>query len=119
MRNITRTSMLLASVALLGLGATANAAVSDRVEVRVPFPFVVNGQDLPAGHYTVEHESGSVLLIHGVGSNHATAMVMTLPAAGTDSAGSTPALEFARREGQPRLMSVWESGRLGWNVVNR
>ncbi len=118
MRNITRTSMLLASVALLGLGTAANAAVSQTVTVRVPFPFIVNGQDLPAGRYTVQHDGAfsSVLWIRGIGSNRASAIVLTSPAVGKDPAGSMPALEFARGEKQMRLRSVWESGGHGWSV---
>ena len=54
MRSVLRRSMVLA-VAFLGLaGATANAAVTDTLEVKIPFAFVVNGQNFPAGQYRVE-----------------------------------------------------------------
>ena len=120
MRSVLSKSMILA-VAFLGFaGATASASPSDPLEVKVPFAFVVNGRNFPAGKYRVERTdmSSSVLLIRGEKGNHAAAFVLTTPAAGKDPAGSAPALTFSRDENQYRLSSVWQSETEG-SVIER
>jgi hypothetical protein len=121
MRSIMRKSVMLAGAFLLFAGATANAAASNLMEVKVPFSFVVNGQSFPAGQYMVERDDmGSpVLLIRGEKRNHAAAFVSTLPAVGQDPAGTVPALTFTRYENQYRLSGIWESGSEGWSVIAR
>ena len=54
MRSILKKSVMLAVVFLGLAGAAANAAASDVLEAKVPFPFVVNGRNFPAGQYRVE-----------------------------------------------------------------
>ncbi len=110
------------AVAFLGLaGATASASPSDTLEVKVPFAFVVNGRNFPAGQYRVEREdmSRSVLLIRGEKGNHAAMFVSTTPAGGHDPAGSVPVLTFNHYENQYRLSGVWESETDGLNLNGR
>ena len=119
MRSIMRKSVMVAGAFLLFAGANANASDWSIMEVKVPFPFVVKGQTLPAGQYMVE-KSGSILFFRGEKGNHAVAVVMTgTPASGQDPAGWKPALTFIPYENQHRLLSVWESGSEGWNVIDR
>jgi hypothetical protein len=101
--------------------ANANAALLKVLEVKVPFPFVVNGQNLPAGRYSIQRDelTSSVLLIRSETGNRAATFVSTLPAGGHDPAGRVPVLTFSRYENQYRLSSVWESGSLGWSVIRR
>ena len=121
MRSILTKSVILAGVFLLFAGANANAALLDVLEVKVPFPFVVNGQSFPAGRYSVERDdlTSSVLLLRGENGNHAAAFVSTVPAGGQDPAGRVPVLTFKRYENQYRLSNVWESGSQGWSVIGR
>ena len=121
MRSIMTKSVVLAGAFVLVAGAAANAAMSDVVEVKVPFSFVANGQSFPAGQYMVERDdlSSSVLLIRGEKGNHTAALVATIPAGGHDPAGTVPTLVFKRGENQYRLSSVWESGEEGWTVNGR
>jgi hypothetical protein len=117
MRKMMRNAVLIAGAILLFAGGTARASTSNVLEANVPFPFVVNGQTMPAGKYMVQRDmSSSVLLIRGEGNNHASAFVLTTPDGGSDPAGSRPALTFKRHENQYRLASVWESGNQGWDV---
>ena len=116
MRSILRRSLLLASVFLVFNGAAARAAT---VEVKVAFPFVVNGQTLPAGQYLVEDEGSTAVLIKGENGNHAEAFVLTRPAAGHDPAGEKPALTFTRHEAQYRLSGIWESDSDGRAIADR
>ena len=121
MKSLMRKSGLLAGVLLLFAGATANAAVANVLEVKIPFPFVANGKHFPAGQYMIQPDetSGTVLLIRGENGNRAAAFVMTMPAEGRDPAGSTPALTFTRYENQLRLSTVWESGTVGDSIIGR
>ena len=121
MRKMMRNAMLTAGAILLCAGGTARASMSEVLEANVPFPFVVNGQTMPAGRYMVQRDdtSSSILLIRGEGNNHALALVSTIPDGGHDPAGSQPALTFTRHENQYRLASVWESGSEGWDVAAR
>jgi hypothetical protein len=122
MRTIMRNAVLVAGAILLGLIGTAKASASNVLEVRVPFPFVVNGQTLPAGKYMVQRDdmSSSVLLIRGEeNTNRRATFVSTTPDGGHDPAGSRPALAFTRHENQYRLSSIWESANEGWDVGSR
>lgn len=121
MRTIMRNAVLVAGAILLCAGGTARASTSNVLEANVPFPFVVNGQKLPAGKYMVQRDdmSSSVLLIRGEGNNHTAAFVSITPDSGHDPAGSQPALTFKRHENQYRLASVWESGSQGWDVAGQ
>jgi len=118
MRSIIRKSVMLAGVFLVAAGGSANAAVSNVVEARVPFPFVVNGQAFPAGKYMVARDA-SVVMIRGESGTPAAAIALTVPASGQDPAGTVPALTFRRYENQWRLSTIWESRSQGENVIGR
>ena len=96
-------------------GGSARAAT---IEEKVPFPFLVRGQTLPAGQYRFELDrDSSVILIRGEHGNKATAFVMTMPASGQDSAGDKPALTFKRHETQYRLADIWDSDHQGREIA--
>jgi len=116
MKSILKRSALLAAV-FLGFNVAAARAAS--VEVKVAFPFVVNGQTLPAGQYLVEDEGSTAVLIKGENGNHAEAFVLTVPVTGHDPAGEKPALTFTRHEARYRLSGIWESNSDGRAIVDR
>jgi hypothetical protein len=66
---VKKYSMLaFALILALGLGTRANAQEEGKVAVTVPFEFIVNGDILPAGRYTVSRISfgdSSSLIIEG------------------------------------------------------
>jgi hypothetical protein len=113
MSSVMKKSGLLAAAFLVLGGGSAKAAV---VEVKVPFPFVVEGQTLAAGQYRVERE-GSVVLIRGEKGTKAGVFLVTMPAAGQNPAGDRPALVFAPYEKQHRLAGIWESGSQGRSIA--
>lgn len=119
MRTILRNAVLAAGAILVCAGGTAQAATSTVVEANVPFPFVVNGENFPAGRYLIQRDDMSVALIRGESDNHAVAYVLTRPDEGRDPAGSRPALSFDRHENQYRLAKVWASGGDGFDVIGR
>jgi hypothetical protein len=108
---------LAAAACLLMTAGHANA--SEVLQVKVPFPFVVNGQTLPAGQYSVERDdfATSILLIRGEKGNHASAFIKTTPAMGQDPKGDQPSLQFKRHENDYKLSTVWESRDEGLQVM--
>jgi hypothetical protein len=119
MRSIIRKAFVAGGAVLLCSAVTAQAMPSTLMKAKVPFLFVVNGQTFPAGTYTVERDMSAVLLIRGDTINQPTMFVSTVPDGGRDPAGSRPAFEFKRYENQYRLMTVWESGHEGWDIITR
>ena len=116
MRSLTKKVVLLAAGLVMFTGVTANAAT---VDVKVPFPFIVQGRTMPAGQYRVQTDANdtSVLLIRKEDGTKAGIFVLARPAAGHDPAGDTPALTFNRYENnQYRLVSIWESAGQGQEI---
>jgi len=109
-----RKAGLLAAVFVLLVAGSAKAATMD---VKVPFPFVVQDRTLPAGHYRVTEEEG-VVQFRGKG-NHENLYFMAVPAAGHDPAGNQPTLSFTHSENQYRLSDIWESGAYGLEPAKR
>ena len=121
MRSMMRKAVMAAGAILLCSVGTARASMFTVSEVQVPFPFVVNGENFPAGKYTVQRgdTASSVVLIEGEHGNHAAAFVSTIPDGGPNPAGSQPALTFTRHENQYRLSKIWESANEGWDISSR
>ena len=113
MKSIIKRAGLLAAAFVVCVGGSASAAT---MEVRVPFPFLVRGETLPAGQYRVESQ-GSIILISGEKGNNARMFVMTTPTGIHDPAGDQPALTFTRHETRYRLADIWEDGSEGLEIV--
>lgn len=116
MHSVLRRATLLAAALLVAATGTARAAV---VDVTVPFPFVVKGQQFSPGEYRLERDltDSSVMLIRGEKGNTARMFVLTTPASGQDPAGDKPAVTFKRYENQYRLADIWESNGQGREVT--
>ena len=116
MQSVLKRATLLAAGLLVAAGGTARAAV---VDVKVPFPFVVKGQQFPSGEYRLQRDQmdSSVVLIRGEKGNTASMFVLTTPAAGRDPIGDKPAVTFKRYENQYRLTNIWESNSQGREVT--
>jgi hypothetical protein len=114
MKSIIVKSGLIAAALVVGAAAAARA---DSLDVKVPFPFEIHGQTLPAGEYRVNTD-GRIVQLRGEHGNKSSAIFITSPASGQDPAGETPVLIFTRDETQYRLADVWESAFRGGVVVN-
>lgn len=110
--------VFLGLVGLL-IGASANATTV--TEAKVPFPFSVRGQVLPAGQYRIERDtvSPSVVTIRGEHGVRASAMTLSTQANGQDPAGNKQALVFKRDETGYRLASVWDDTFSGREIPKR
>jgi len=104
-----RATVLTAALVLL----VAGSAKASTIEARVPFPFVVGGQTLPAGEYRVADDGTGIVQIVGERNNHVGMYAMTVPADGRDPAGEKPSLTFKRGETLYRLSGIWESDSRG------
>jgi hypothetical protein len=104
-----KTSVVLA-VGFIGMFA-GSARAQEAVVARVPFAFVVRGQEFPAGRYNLTTEQG-LLTIRGI-DNNAGLFAMTTPAGGADPIGDQPALVFVRYEKTYRLSQIWDSSSEG------
>ena len=111
---IKRRTALLAAAFLVLLGGIGQAST---VEVKVPFPFQVRGQMLPAGEYRVTTNGDGVVEILGERGTKAAMFAMTVPARGQDPAGDKPTLTFKRDETNYRLTSIWASGPDGRTIT--
>jgi hypothetical protein len=117
MRSILTTSLIGALAGVLVTAGTAAAA--DELVAKVPFPFVANGHNFPAGQYTIERagSSPSVLLIRSENGRRTAAFVATRPAGNHAPGSEMPALQFKKHENQYRLSAVWESANDGFEVM--
>jgi hypothetical protein len=121
MRSLTTKAILTTGVMLLCAVGTAQASTTTVLRANVPFPFVVNGQNMPAGTYTVERDdmSRGILLVRQGQGKHAATFVSSIPDRKKDPAGSRAALTFTRYENEYRLANVWQADHEGWDVLAR
>ena len=112
--NVIMKSGLIAAALVV---SAASAARADTLDVKVPFPFIVHGQTLPAGDYRVETD-GPVVLLRGEHGNKTNIIFTTMPAKGQDPAGDVPVLTFKKGETQYQLADIWESASKGGTVRN-
>jgi hypothetical protein len=81
---ITKSSVLVAVFLGIGVGS---ARAQERVVAKIPFPFVVIGQEFPAGRYTFSTDDHNVLLIRSA-DDRSERFAIVRAAAGRDPAGS-------------------------------
>jgi hypothetical protein len=112
MRRI-RTSAVLAA-ALLGM-CVGSARAQETVEAKVPFAFVVRGQEFPAGRYDIISNDEGMIMIRGI-DNGGGGVAMTSPAGGNDPIVDQPSLVFIRHDNKYRLSQIWESSSEGLAV---
>jgi hypothetical protein len=103
--SLIKSSSVLAAV-FVGMFA-GSARAQGEIVVKVPFPFVVHGQEFSAGRYAVSHEH-SVIEVLGL-DKPSVIFTLTNPTTGFDPAGSQPALVFIHHENEYLLSQVWES----------
>jgi hypothetical protein len=70
--------ILAATIGFCGLSLAAKGQTVDRIEVNIPYQFVVNGKTLPAGTYSVSRASDKIegALILSNFENHIGAVVL-------------------------------------------
>jgi len=103
---ITGTSRILFAAAAIAVGSASAAYAQDRVDAKVPFAFIVNGVQLPAGSYEVrEMSEGSGVLTIESTDGRKVASVMTIPSSSSNEEGD-PKLLFDKIDNQYVLAGI-------------
>jgi hypothetical protein len=89
-----------------------SASAQETVVAKVPFSFVVRGEEFPAGRYEIRPNGDGVVSIRGT-DNKSAIVAITIPADGRDPLGDHPSLVFTRYENVYRLSQIWEAGAEG------
>lgn len=122
MKSICMKGIVLAGAMLLCAGATAQAA-DTLVKANVPFAFVVNGQNMPAGKYVIQRDQNlpGTLLIRGDQRNNlrTAIFVNTIRDGRPDPAGDKPIVTFTHAENTYQLTSIWDAQEDGFDVLSR
>jgi hypothetical protein len=113
---IIKTSSMFA-VVFLGL-FVSSARAQGVITATVPFPFVADHREFPAGRYEIRNleNAGTVLAIEGM-NNKSGAFVFTMAAGGGDPAGNEPSLVFTHTENRYELSQIWESPTVGHELT--
>jgi hypothetical protein len=118
--NVIKRSFVFAAMSF-GMFVSA-AHAQGTIIVTVPFPFVVEHKEFPAGRYQIgrANQDGAVITIEDVNNGpNAFTFALTTSAGGFDPAGSQPALVFRRYETEYRLSQIWESTTEGREIPER
>jgi hypothetical protein len=109
MQRLSKKAGLLAAALVMFFGGSARASTLD---VKVPFPFVIQGRAFPAGEYRLERDAEDpfVFLIKGAKSHAEPMFFMTMPASDQDAVGEKAGVTFVRHESQYRLVEIWNAG---------
>jgi hypothetical protein len=101
-----RTSRILFAAAAIAVGGASAAHAQERVDAKVPFAFLANGVQLPAGTYEVRDtsEGSGVLTIQSTDGEKAVSM-MTIPSSSMNEEGD-PKLLFDKINNQYVLVGV-------------
>jgi hypothetical protein len=110
--SIIKEASVLAAV-IIGV-FVGSARADEGLHVRVPVPFLVGGQLMPAGQYSFSSSNGGSLLIRGTGATNAAMFTHTIALGGHDPAERVPSIVLKRYENQFRLAQVWEDGTSGF-----
>jgi hypothetical protein len=101
MKRLTVKTIRILAVGLLSIAGAATArADDDQIVAKVPFSFIVNGAQMPAGTYIVKPASGDqrVVLIESSDGRQA-AFSLTVPL-GSDVRVAAPELVFEKHDNQ-------------------
>jgi hypothetical protein len=109
----TRGMLIIAGAAGLIFVSSAAALADDVVEAHVPFAFVVNGVQMPAGNYRVVQDATTpVISVKNADGQH-TVFVLTNELS-SEAAGPNPELVFDRVNGTnflSRIVGIENEGR--------
>jgi hypothetical protein len=101
-----RISGIVLAVAAIAVGSASAAQAQDRIDAKVPFAFLVNGAQLPAGTYEVKDlsEGSGVLTIESTDGQKAVS-IMTIPSSSSNEEGD-PKLLFDKINNQHVLVGI-------------
>lgn len=104
------TTLLFICLATVATGI-ANAQGRDRIEVHIPFSFVLSERTLPAGRYVVERTDPgrpNVLTVSNV--DKSVVRVVLAQRIEKNNPSTASSLVFTKREGKLYLFQIWNIG---------
>jgi hypothetical protein len=113
---ITSTFILICLTTVLA--TTVNAQSKQRLEVTVPFQFVLNSRTLPAGKYVVERidpAKPNMLVLKN--TDEGTVFLILAQRVEKENPSETSNLVFLRRDNKLYLFQIWPSGVASGNQV--
>src|SRR5215510_13620204 len=89
----------------------ANAQGRDRIEVHIPFSFVLRERTLPAGEYVVERtDPGRPNILTFTNADRSVVRVVIAQRIEKNNPSTASSLVFIKREGKIFLFQVWNVG---------
>jgi hypothetical protein len=108
---------ILAVLAFAGSTAFAQTAAARTAVVKVDFPFLVKGQEMPAGSYTFQIDNNEIL-VRAQGGPGQGAIMPVLTRLGRHDKDADPELVFDRVGGKYLLSEVWLPGEDGYLLLS-
>ena len=111
-------SILLLISLITFVSSKVNAQGSQRIEMEIPFSFVIAGQPLSAGTYVVERTDSTKPNILTLKNIHdGVARVILTQRVETAKPSSASSLIFIQRKGKLYLYQVWNVGAMNGNQI--
>lgn len=103
---------------LITFVVSVNAQSTRKFKVDVPFPFILNGQTLPAGNYVIERtDAAKPNIITLTKADGGIVRLVLTQRVEKDNPSTTSSLIFIRREGKHYLFQVWNVGAMNGSQV--
>jgi hypothetical protein len=103
-------TILLICLATVAPGI-ANAQGRDRIEVHIPFSFVLSERTLPAGRYVVERtDPGRPNILTVTNVDESVVRVVLAQRIEKNNPSTASSLVFTKREGKLYLFQIWNIG---------
>lgn len=104
------TTLLFICLATVAPGI-ANAQGRDRIEVHIPFSFVLSERTLPAGRYVVERtDPGRPNVLTVTNVDESVVRVVLAQRIEKNNPSTASSLVFTKREGKLYLFQIWNIG---------
>ena len=108
-RSVTATILFICLTTVVTV--IANAQGHDRIEVYIPFSFVLRERTLPAGKYVVERtDPGRPNVLTLTNINKSVVRVVLAQRVEKNNPSTASSLIFIKREGRLYLFQVWKEG---------
>jgi hypothetical protein len=105
-------------VAFAGLTFPAFGRLTQTVQASIPFPFVVQKTQLPAGNYTFEEDHGNPAVLQIRSRDNATSMLVLTESAQMLKFPNQTNLIFDKIDGKYFLSQIWTAGNdLGQQIL--
>jgi hypothetical protein len=103
-----RRAILITAALVAALYLGGGVALAQTVTANVDFPFIANGQNLPAGTYSVEIPASGPVVLSGPGGKRVILSVVTY--LGRHDRDADPEFVFDKSGDKVELSEVWPSG---------